>query len=113
MRRNIEKLSGELTNLKNSQTKPEPELPRIKEPNQQFPAFSRSVSLKYEEGRGRFGVAARDVVLGELLCVERPALSFLHPEPGLACSHCFTASPAPLPSPFSANTVFCSRWAEQ
>ena len=98
-----------MSNLRNNQTKSELEVPRIKDPNAQFPAFSRSVSLKYEADRGRFGVAGRDIVLGELLCVETPALSHLHPEPGPACTHCFTTSPAPLPSPFSANQVFCSR----
>ena len=75
MRRNIEKLSGELqlTNLKTCQTKPEVEVPSIQDPNRQFPAFSRCVSLKYSAERGRFGVAARDIRLGELLCEETPA----------------------------------------
>ena len=82
MRRNIDKLSGELqlTNLKTCQTKPEVEVPKIQDPNRQFPAFSRCVSLKYSAERGRYGVAARDIRLGELLCEETPALSSLHPD---------------------------------
>ena len=57
-------------------------------------------------------MAARDVKLGELLGVETPALSFLHQDSGLACTHCFAVCPAPLPSPFSSKSVFCSRSAQ-
>ena len=40
-------------------------VPRIANPNKQFPAFSDAIELKYEEGRGRFGVASRDIKLGK------------------------------------------------
>ena len=42
-------------------------LPKITNPNKQFPAFSDSVELKYEAERGRFGVASRDIQLGKKL----------------------------------------------
>ena len=40
-------------------------LPRIANPNKQLPAFSEVIELKYEAGRGRFGVASRDIKLGK------------------------------------------------
>ena len=40
-------------------------LPRITTPNKQFPAFSDAIELKHEAGRGRFGVASRDIKLGK------------------------------------------------
>ena len=39
-------------------------LPKITSPNEQFPAFSDAIQLKSEPGRGRFGVASRDIKLG-------------------------------------------------
>eukprot|EP00092_Neocalanus_flemingeri_P100883 GFUD01128895.1.p1 GENE.GFUD01128895.1~~GFUD01128895.1.p1 ORF type:complete len:670 (+),score=162.71 GFUD01128895.1:141-2150(+) len=85
-------------------------LPKISNPNKQFPAFSDAIKLKSESGRGRFGVASRDIKLGELLCVEKPPVFFLHEETsGVNCSNCFRESIAPLPSPTCTQTVFCSR----
>lgn len=85
-------------------------LPRITRPNPNFPAFSEAVEIRSEVGRGRFGVAAREVKMGELLCVETPPVFFLHEETsGVNCSHCFLESTAPLPSPTCTQTVFCSR----
>ena len=46
----------------------------------QIPAFSSSVEIRYEAGRGRFGVATRDIPVGELVCVETPPVFFLHEE---------------------------------
>jgi hypothetical protein len=40
-------------------------LPKITTSNKQFPAFSDAIELKHEEGRGRFGVASRDIKLGK------------------------------------------------
>jgi len=85
-------------------------LPKITSPNEQFPAFSDAIQLKSEPGRGRFGVASRDIKLGEVLCVEKPPVFFLHEETsGVNCSNCFQESLAPLPSPTCTQTVFCSR----
>jgi len=81
----------------------------IKDKNPRFPAFSSAVEIRYEAGRGRFGVASRDIPLGELICVEDPPCAFLHEETtGLNCSHCFRISAAPLPSPLCTQNVFCS-----
>ena len=41
-------------------------LPRITTPNKQFHAFSDAIELKHEAGRGRFGVASRDIRLGKI-----------------------------------------------
>ena len=40
-------------------------LPKISNPNKKFPAFSDAIQLKNESGRGRFGVASRDIKLGK------------------------------------------------
>jgi hypothetical protein len=41
----------------------------------------------------RFGVATREVRMGELLCVEHPSCFFLQPEhEGAQCTHCFRNS---------------------
>ena len=40
-------------------------LPKIANHSKQFPAFSDAIELKYEAGRGRFGVASRDIKLGK------------------------------------------------
>ena len=42
-------------------------LPKISNPNKKFPAFSDAIELKFEAGRGRFGVASRDIKLGKEL----------------------------------------------
>ena len=110
LRKNIESFHKELSNLKNTKTKSPLDQPELKSPNKHFPAFSSAVQVKYEAGRGRFGVAGRSVRLGELLCVETPAVSVLHPDCGLSCTGCFRQTEAPLPSPFTSKVVFCSRY---
>ena len=109
----MESFQAQLKTLKNDNKKSrsflEKELPKLKSPNKQFPAFSSAVEVKYEAGRGRFGVATRDVRLGEMICVETPPVAFLHSSSSLSCSLCFTHCPAPLPSPYTTEVVFCSR----
>ena len=65
--------------------------------NPKFPTFSDAVrirsakfdkvvcktkhaNLRYEEGRGRFAVAAREIKVGELIAKEKPYVSLLDRE---------------------------------
>ena len=48
-------------------TKPREIIPCSKSPNPQVPAFQDSVRIEYDEVRGRYGVATRDLVPGEVI----------------------------------------------
>lgn len=39
-------------------------------PHPDYPSLSSSIEIKYEKDRGRFGVAARDIKVGETLVFE-------------------------------------------
>ena len=41
-------------------------------PHPAYPALSSSIEIKYEEDRGRFGVASRNIKVGEVLLFESP-----------------------------------------
>ena len=78
--------------------------------NKKFPAFSDSVTIKMEAGKGRFGVAKRNINLGEVLCIEEPPVFVLHQEhQKKRCYFCFSSSLTLLSSPFSSNIWFCSK----
>ena len=65
--------------------------------------------FRYEPGRGRFAVAARDVNVGEFICVEDPIVSHMLPDfMGSNCTHCFRSMKAPLPCPRCTKVLFCS-----
>jgi len=88
----------------------ENELPKVSSPNKHFPAFSSCVDIRYEEKRGRFGVAARNIKLGEILCVESPSIFYICPDPEPTNCHLSTrSSKAPLPSPYSTDINFDSK----
>ena len=84
-------------------------MPVIAKCNKNFPAFSDSVTIKYGKGVGRYGVAARDIKLGDILCVETPPFFHLHQDIEDHCSNCMKTCIAPLPSPHTSTLVFCSR----
>jgi hypothetical protein len=44
-----------------------------------FPCFQSSIEIRYEEGRGRYAVAAKDIPLGTTLIKETPISYALHP----------------------------------
>ena len=75
----------------------EVKLPKVSSSNKHFPgrnfvihksscklcftlAFSSSVEIKFEEKRGRYGVASRNIKLGEVLCVETPSIFYIMPD---------------------------------
>ena len=41
---------------------------------------AKHANLRYEEGRGRFAVAAREIKVGELIAKEKPYVSLLDRE---------------------------------
>ena len=43
-----------------------------REVNETVPAFSSCVEIRWEEGRGRYGLATRDLLPGTELLQERP-----------------------------------------
>jgi len=85
------------------------ELPKISRRNPKYPAVSDAIEFRYEEGRGRYAVAARDVDVGEFICVENPIVSHMLPDfMGSNCTHCFKSMKAPLPCPRCTKVLFCS-----
>ena len=80
----------EVTEEVTSSLREEPQLPGE---NPKFPNFSDAVRIKYEEGRGRFAVAGRDIKAGELIARERPFVSLLDREHTKShCWHCLTCT---------------------
>ena len=42
------------------------------DPHPQYPSLSSTIQIKYEQERGRFGIAKRDIKAGEVLVFENP-----------------------------------------
>jgi len=98
-----------LKNEKELELHPKPELPDIPNKNPLYPVMSDAVTFKYEEARGRFAVASRDIVVGDVLTVEKAIVSHMLPEyMGRNCTHCFKSMKAPLPCPTCTKVMFCS-----
>ena len=75
----------------------------------QFPSLSQAVLLQYEEGRGRYAVAGRDIKVGELLAVETAVVAALDSEERLThCWHCLRCAQSPLPCLACSGVMFCS-----
>lgn len=87
----------------------EPELPDMPHKNPLYPVMSDAVTFKYEDARGRFAIASRDIIVGEVLTVEKAIVSHMLPEyMGKNCSHCFKSMKAPLPCNTCTKVMFCS-----
>ena len=113
-----------------SMLKSREDIPSPQCPNPQVPAFQDSVRIEYDEVRGRYGVATRDLVPGEvilqvcwlligqlsvktelLLVQEAPVAMML--KPGLSseyCDTCWTRVPGltAVPCPQCCSVVYCS-----
>jgi len=100
----------ELTkNDPNIEIHPSPELPDLPTKNSLYPVMSDAVTFKYEDARGRFAVASRDITVGDVLTVEKAIVSHMLPEyMGKNCSHCFKTMKAPLPCNTCTKVMFCS-----
>ena len=48
--------------------------------NPLYPVMSDAVTFKYEDARGRFAIASRDIIVGEVLTVEKAIVSHMLPE---------------------------------
>ena len=69
-------------------------VPELGDRNSLLPALSSAVRIQYEEGRGRFGVATRDIPAGSLVLVEQPFVACLDVERMEDhCGHCMVACP--------------------
>ena len=53
-----------------------------------FPCAHASIEIRYEEGRGRYAVAAKDIPLGTTLVKEQPITFALHPVIALISGCC-------------------------
>jgi len=88
---------------------PKPDVPTIPKTNPLYPVMSDAVNFKYEEDRGRFAVASRDITVGEVVTVEKAVVSHMLPEyMGRNCTHCFKSMKAPLPCNTCTKVMFCS-----
>ena len=62
----------------------------VKNSNQKLPAFSDDVKLYYDDVRGRYGVATKDLEPGTVVLEESPVSSVLKPQYYKThCNHCF------------------------
>ena len=66
--------------------------------NERFPGASDAFDVRYQEEKGRYGVASRDVVVGEVLLTETPYVSVLSADAyEVRCYNCFrTVGDVPL-----------------
>jgi len=67
--------------------------------SERFPGASDAFDVRYAAERGRYGVASRDVAVGEVLLVEAPYVSVLSADAfQLRCYNCFrSVDDVPLP----------------
>lgn len=72
-----------------SKSPPKPKLPGKNNP--QYPAASDAIQIDYDEVKGRFATATRDITAGEILLTEKPYGGVLLAEYAKShCQHCFT-----------------------
>ncbi|XP_066591928.1 SET and MYND domain-containing protein 4-like [Prorops nasuta] len=89
----------------------ENKLPKISQPNPMYPNSSDAIEIRISNEAGRYGVATRDIIPGELLIVEKPHCAFLLPEYRLThCHCCFAKIVVPFPAAcYTCNSVaYCS-----
>ncbi|CAG0917823.1 unnamed protein product [Notodromas monacha] len=83
--------------------------PSLNEANPLYPSASSAIIVEYAEGRGRYFVAKRDIIPGEVLMVEKPYASCLLPSAFKSnCQNCFRGCDLPVPCLKCSMVVFCS-----
>ncbi|XP_046968882.1 SET and MYND domain-containing protein 4 [Vanessa cardui] len=88
-------------------TPPKPKLPGKQ--NSQYPAASDAIQIDYDNDKGRFATASKDIQAGEILLVEKPHSGVLLGEfCKTHCQNCFMKCPIPIPCPKCPNVIFCS-----
>ena len=66
------------------------QLAELPDRNPLYPTFSNAVKIEYEEGRGRFAVAKREVKVGELLASRLPpTVADIRTHQPPTSDHCF------------------------
>ncbi|KAG7303944.1 hypothetical protein JYU34_010858 [Plutella xylostella] len=77
--------------------------------NVEYPSLSVAVNIDYDDVRGRFATANRDIQAGEVLLVEKPYSGVLLAEYAKThCQNCFIPCPIPVVCPNCPNVIFCS-----
>ncbi|XP_038209258.1 SET and MYND domain-containing protein 4 [Zerene cesonia] len=90
-----------------TKTPPKPKLPG--KHNSNYPAASEAIQIDFDEIRGRYATAARDIHAGETILIEKPHSGVLLGEYSAThCQNCFIKCPIPLACPTCPNVVFCS-----
>ena len=81
----------------------------MQERSEYYESAHAAVEIKYEEGRGRYAVAAQDIDLGTVLFREKPLTQTLHPEKfGTNCQHCFKTIRGVIPCETCTWVCYCS-----
>ena len=81
----------------------------IDDPSEFMESAHASVEIKYEPGRGRFAVAARDIEIGTTLFREIPLTYTLNPERfGTHCQNCFIPVRGVIPCKKCTWVIYCS-----
>ncbi|CAL4126036.1 unnamed protein product, partial [Meganyctiphanes norvegica] len=92
------------------QTPPPPSLVGFENPS--IPALSNALRMQYTPQQGRFLIATRDILPGEVLAVEKGYVTSVNIKDPVAlqtyCCTCLAHCAAPLPCPECAMVVFCS-----
>ena len=82
---------------------------RVEERNEFFESAHAAIEIRYEEGRGRFAVAAEDIDMGVTLFREKPLTYTLNPEKfGTHCQHCFQPIRGVVPCQRCTWVCYCS-----
>ena len=78
--------------------------------NPHLPAFSDAIELKYDEYRGRYGIAARDIEAGTVVLEEHPVGARLKRQYTIThCDQCFRkVSTLPVPCRTCSGVRYCS-----
>ena len=78
--------------------------------NCKVPAFSSHIKIAYDDVRGRYGVATRDLSPGHVILQESPVAAVLKPQFCLQyCDTCLTrVTQCPVPCPRCCHVVYCS-----
>lgn len=79
------------------------------ERNKRYPQTSEAFSVKYSLEKGRYGVAAEDIKVGDTIISEDPFACVLDPSQyGWRCYHCFKTLTLPLGCYHCMRVRFCS-----
>ncbi|KAL3268767.1 hypothetical protein HHI36_007867 [Cryptolaemus montrouzieri] len=102
--------SAELLKLKQEKTPYHQEKPFIDEQNLNplIECASNSVGIIFNAKLGRHIIATKDIEIGEVIAVEKPAFSALTDEKWCHCHHCLTLCYCLIPCESCTQALFCS-----